>query len=57
MLGVGEKWAGSKTIGYAENDDAAFINSKSEYRNPKQIQNHNVPMIETNTSNYIFQTE
>ena len=40
--------AKSESIGYDMNDDTRSLNSKSEYRNPKQIQSNNVPITETN---------
>jgi len=49
--------ARSGIFGYTENDDTSCLNSKSEYRNPKQIQNYNVPMSETNTPSSSFETE
>jgi len=49
VSGKPRHWTGSESIGSAENDDSRHLNSKSEYRNPKQIQSPNVPMLETNT--------
>jgi hypothetical protein len=48
---------GSESIGSAENDDTRCLNSKSEYRNPKQIQSSNVPMTETNTPSCSLESE
>jgi len=50
-------WAGAEFFGSAENDDTRCLNSKSEYRNPKQIQSSNVPMTETNTQSCSLGTE
>ena len=41
----------------AENDETRRLNSKYEYRNPKQIQSYNVLMTETNTPSCILETK
>ena len=41
----------------AENDETRRLNSKYEYRNPKQIQSYNVLMTKTNTPSCILETK
>ena len=57
VSGKPRHWTGSESIGSAENDDSRHLNSKSEYRNPKQIQSINVPMLKTNAPSSIRETE